>query len=428
MTAAYVVSVSIFLATFVVILTDKVHRTIVAFAGAAVMLLVGMAMGFYSQEEAFHSIDFNTLGLLLGMMILVAMLGRTGAFEYLATLAAKWSGGNPWYLLLFLGGTTTFLSLFLDNVTTIVLIAPVTVLIAELLGISPIPLLMAEALLSDTGGVATLVGDPPNVLIGSAAGFSFNDFLIHLAPIVLVVTLGVLFLLRFLFRKELSEKPQNVEALMMLDEKAALRDRRALVRIVTVLVGVVILFLIAEWLHFTPALVALLGATAALVWVRPDVEKILKDVEWSVLLFFTGLFVAVGGIEASGVLDLVAEPLARLATQNLLLTSVGLLWVSAIMSAIVDNIPFTITMIPIILGLQAEGIYVAPLWWALALGAGFGGNGTPIGSTANIITISVSEKTRTPITTAIWLRTGLPVMIVACIVGTILFILLFSTM
>ena len=428
MTAAYVVSVSIFLATFVVILADKMHRTIVAFAGAAVMLLVGTAMGFYSQEEAFHSIDFNTLGLLLGMMILVAMLGRTGAFEYLATLAAKWSGGNPWYLLLFLGGTTTFLSLFLDNVTTIVLIAPVTVLIAELLGISPIPLLMAEALLSDTGGVATLVGDPPNVLIGSAAGLSFNDFLIHLAPIVLVVTLVVLFLLRFLFRKELSERPQNVKALMMLDEKAVLRDRRALMRIVTVLVGVVILFFVAERLHFTPAFVALLGATAALVWVRPDVEEILKDVEWSVLLFFTGLFVAVGGIEASGVLDLVAEPLARLATQNLLLTSVGLLWVSAIMSAIVDNIPFTITMIPIILGLQAEGIYVAPLWWALALGAGFGGNGTPIGSTANIITISVSEKTRTPITTAIWLRTGLPVMIVACIVGTILFILLFSTM
>ena len=287
---------------------------------------------------------------------------------------------------------------------------------------------MAEALLSDTGGVATLVGDPPNVLIGSASGFSFNDFLIHLAPIVLVVTLFVLFLLRFLFRKELSEKPKNIKALMMLDEKGALRDRGALMRIVTVLVGVVILFFVAERLHFTPAFVALLGATAALVWVRPDVEEMLKDVEWSVLLFFTGLFVAVGGVEASGVLDLIAEPLAKLATQNLLLTSVGLLWVSAIMSAIVDNIPFTITMIPIILGLQAEGIYVAPLWWALALGAGFGGNGTPIGSTANIITISVSEKTRTPITTAIWLRTGLPVMIVACVVGTIMFILMFSTM
>ena len=428
MNSAHIVSVSIFLATFVVILTDKVHRTIVAFAGAAVMLLVGMAMGFYSQEEALHSIDFNTLGLLLGMMILVAMLGRTGGFEYLASLAAKWSGGNPWYLLLLLGGTTTFLSLFLDNVTTIVLIAPVTVLVAELLGISPIPLLMAEALLSDTGGVATLVGDPPNVLIGSAAGFSFNDFLIHLAPIVLVATLAVLFLLRFLFRRELAEKPQNVEALMSLDEKAALRDRQALMRIVIVLAGVVILFFAAEWLHLTPALVALLGATVALVWVRPDVESILKDVEWSVLLFFAGLFVAVGGIEASGVLDLIAEPLASLATRNLLLTSIGLLWVAAIASAIVDNIPFTITMIPIILGLQADGIYVAPLWWALALGAGFGSNGTPIGSTANIVTISVSEKTQTPITTATWMRVGLPIMIIACTVGTILFILTFNNM
>ena len=428
MTAAHVVSVLIFLATFVVLLSEKVHRTIVALAGAAIMVLVGTAMGFYSQEEAFHSIDFNTLALLLGMMILVAMLSRTGFFEYLATLAAKWSGGNPWYLLLFLAGTTTFLSLFLNNVTTIILIGPVTVLVAEILGISPIPLLMAEALLSDTGGVATLVGDPPNMLIGSAAGFSFNDFLIHLAPIVLIATLAILLWLRIAFRKELNEQPQNVEALMTLDQEGVLRDKQTSVRIVIVLVGVILLFFASDRLHFTPGFAALLGAVAALVWVRPDVEEILKDVHLVVLLFFAGLFVTVGGVEASGVLDLLAEPIADLATQNLLLTSIALLWVSAIMSAIVDNIPFTIIMLPVILGLQADGIYVAPLWWALALGAGFGGNGTPIGSTANVVTISISEKTHTPITTAIWLRTGLPAMIVACVVGTVMFVLAFSTM
>jgi Na+/H+ antiporter NhaD/arsenite permease-like protein len=427
-TAAYVVSVSIFLATFVVFLTEKAHRTIVALAGAAVMLLVGMAMGFYSQEQAFHSIDFNTLGLLLGMMILVAMLGRTGAFEYLATVAAKWSGGNPWYLLLLLAGTTTVLSLFLNNVTTIVLIGPVTILVAEILGISPIPLLMAEALLSDTGGVATLIGDPPNVLIGSAAGFSFNDFLVHLAPVVLVACLAILVWLRIAFRKELSETPENIEALMTLDAEGALRDKKSLTRVVIVLGVVILLFFTADRLHLTPALVALLGAIGALVWVRPDVEATLRDVEWSVLLFFAALFVTVGGVEASGVLGLVAEPIANLAEQNLLLTAIALLWISAMMSAIVDNIPFTIIMIPVILELQASGIYTAPLWWALALGAGFGGNGTPIGSTANVIAISISEKTRTPITTATWMRVGLPAMIITCSVGTIMFVLMFSTM
>ena len=392
------------------------------------MVLVGTAMDFYSQEQAFHAIDFNTLGLLLGMMILVAMLSLTGFFEYLATLTAKKSGGNPWYLLLFLGGTTTFLSLFLDNVTTVVLIGPVTVLIAEILAISPIPLLMAEALLSDTGGVATLVGDPPNVLIGSAAGFQFNDFLIHLGPIVLVTTLAVLFLLRVLFRKELSEQPRNIEALMTLDETTAIKDRVALNRILIVLVCVIILFFLEGMSHFKPAFAALLGAAAALLWVRPDVEEVFKNIEWAVLLFFAALFVAVGGVESSGLLGLLAGQISSLANQNLLLTAIILLWFSALASAVIDNIPFTIIMIPLIQQLGDSGLHVAPLWWALALGAGFGGNGTPIGSTANVLVVSISEKTRAPITTAIWTRTGLPAMIVACGVGTILFILTFNTM
>ena len=426
--AAYIVSAFIFTATFAVILSDKIHRTIVAFAGAAAMVLAGMALGFYSQEQAFHAIDFNTLGLLLGMMVLVVMLSQTGFFEYLATLTAKKSGGNPWYLLLLLGGTTAFLSLFLDNVTTVVLIGPVTVLIAEILGISPIPLLMAEALLSDTGGVATLVGDPPNVLIGSAAGFEFNDFVVRLGPIVLITTLAVLFLLRVLFRRELSEQSHNVNALMSLDEKAAIKDRAALPRILIVLAGVIALFFLEGLLNLKPAFAALLGAAAALLWVRPNVEEVFKHIEWSVLLFFAALFVTVGGIEASGLLRLLAGPVAQIAGHNLLLTGVAVLWFSALVSAVVDNIPFTIIMIPVIQQLAVGGVHVTPLWWALALGAGFGGNGTPIGSTANVLIVSISEKTRTPITTAIWMRTGLPAMLVACIVSTLLFILTFGMM
>jgi Na+/H+ antiporter NhaD/arsenite permease-like protein len=407
---------------------EKAHRTIVAMTGASLMVVVGTSMGFYSQEAALASIDFNTLGLLLGMMILVSMLARTGFFEYMATLTAKRSNGNPWHLLLILGTVTTLLSMFLDNVTTIVLIAPVTVLIAEILGISPVPLLMAIALLSDTGGVATLVGDPPNVMIGSAAGLSFNDFLVRLAPIVIVAWLVALLLLRFLFRRELAQKPRNIEALSKLDENAALHDRESLIKILIVLGGVILLFFLHNWLHLQLAFVALLGASVALAWVQPDLDQVLKDVEWSVLLFFAALFVTVGGLQSSGLLNWLAEDITAMASQRLLLTGVVLIWVSALLSAAVDNVPFTIVMIPIIMDLGATGVDITPLWWALALGAGFGGNGTPIGSTANIITITVSEKTASPITARIWMKTGLPVMVATCLVGTILYVLTFRFM
>ena len=426
--SAYLVSALIFIGTFTFILLEKAHRTIVAVTGASLMVVAGIGMGFYSQEAALASVDFNTLGLLLGMMILVSMLARTGFFEYVAILTAKWSKGNPWYLLLILGTVTTVLSMFLDNVTTIVLIAPVTVLIAEILGISPVPLLMATALLSDTGGVATLVGDPPNVMIGSAAGLSFNDFLIHLAPIVLVAWLVVLFLLRFLFRRELAQKPRNVGALAKLDESMALHDRESLIKLLIVLGGVILLFFLHNRLHLKPAFVALLGASVALVWVQPDVDEVLRDVEWSVLLFFAALFVAVGGLQSSGLLNWLAEDITALAGQRLLLTGIILIWVSALLSAAVDNVPFTIVMIPIILDLGATGVNITPLWWALALGAGFGGNGTPIGSTANVVTISVSEKTESPITARIWLKTGMPAMVATCLVATILYVLTFRFM
>lgn len=428
MTTAQVVSSAIFVITFALILMDRIHRTIVAMAGAAVMLAAGMLMGFYSQEQALHAIDFNTLGLLLGMMLLVRILEQTGVFEYLAILTAKASRGNPWFLLVMLGTTTTVLSLFLDNVTTVVLIAPVTILIAELLGINPVPFLIAEALLSNTGGVATLVGDPPNVIIGSAAGFTFGDFLTHTAPVVLVAWPAALLLLRLVFRSELAKPPRNIDGLMRLDENEALHDRASLSKTLIVLGVVILLFFLHGQLHLTPAYIALGGAAAALLWVRPDMDETLPPVEWSVLLFFAALFVAVGGMEASGLLELLAAPIAALAHDNLLVASLLLLWVSAIASAAVDNIPFTIALVPVIQQLGHLGIPTSPLWWALALGAGFGGNATPIGSTANIIVVTVSEKTRTPITPRIWVRSGVPVMIVTCAVGSVLFALFFGWM
>jgi Na+/H+ antiporter NhaD/arsenite permease-like protein len=427
-TAEQLVAIAVFVATFAMILTDRVDRTIVSVTGAAAMVAVGTAMGFYSQEQAVRAIDFNTLGLLVGIMMLAYLLEKTGFFQYLAVLAGKLSRGNPWLLLIMLGSTTTLLSTVVPNVTVIVLVVPVTILIAEILGISPVPLLMAEALLSDTGGVATLVGDPPNVMIASAAGFSFNDFLKHTAPLTLMAWLAALMILRIVFRSELKERPRNVEALMRLDEREALTDPASMKKILIVLLAVILLFFVHGQLGLTPAFIALSGAAAALLWVRTSVEETLRGIEWSILVFFAGLFVSVGGLEASGVLDLLAGAVAGMAQANLLVASIAMLLIAAIVSAVVANIPFTIALIPVIQRLSQLGVATSPLWWALALGAGFGGNGTIIGSASNVVTAALSQKTHTPITSRTWMRAGLPVMIVTCLVASVLFVVFFAWM
>lgn len=428
MTAEQVVASVLFVATFAMVLSDRVDRTIVAMTGGAAMVAMGTVMGFYSQEQALRAVDFNTLGLLLGIMILAFLLEKTGFFQYLAILAGKLSRGDPWLLLIMLGTTTTLLSTVLPNVTIIVLIVPVTILIAEILGTSPVPLLIGEALLSDTGGVATLVGDPPNVMIASAAGFSFNDFLTHTAPLVIIAWLAALIILRIVFRSELRESPKNIEALMRLDELEALTDPAGMRKVLIVLGAVILLFFVQGQLGLTPAFIALGGATAALLWVRPSVEETLKGMEWSILLFFAGLFVTVGGLGAAGVLDLLAGAVAGLAQANLLVASISMLLISAVISAGVANIPFTIALIPVIQRLGRLGVATSPLWWALALGAGFGGNGTIIGSASNVVTVALSEKTRAPITSNIWVRAGLPVMIVTCVVASVLFVVFFAWM
>lgn len=428
MTCIQIIALLIFVVTFGIILSERLHRTIAAMTGAAVMLAVGLALGFYSQEAALAAVDFNTLGLLLGMMILVQLLQQTGFFRYVAILTGKRSAGRPWRLLVILGIATAVLSMFLDNVTTVVLIVPVTILIAEIVGIPAIPLLMAEALLSNVGGVATLVGDPPNVAIGSAAGFTFAAFLTHLAPIVLLAWPAALFVLWIAFRRELAIKPRNIEALLHLNEREALEDPAAMRKILVVLAGVILLFFLEGVLDLQPSTIALGGAAAALLWLRPDVEGMLKQVEWSVLLFFAALFILTGGLEASGVLRLLAAAVVGSAKTHLLAAGLLLLWLAAGLSAVVDNIPFTIAMIPVIQELATLGVPTAPLWWALALGAGLGGNGTPIGATANVITVALSNRTRTPITTRIWLRSGLPVTVVTCIIASLFFVLFFGWM
>lgn len=416
-----VLSSLIFVVSLIVIFSEKMHRSIAAIAGAVCMVGLGNVLGFYSEEAALDAIDFHTLGLLLGMMVLVAMLEPTGFFQYVAVWAARASGGRPIALFVLLGGITTLLSMFLDNVTTVVLLAPVTILICEIVGLNPLPYLMAEALLSDTGGVATLIGDPPNVLISSAAGFSFTDFLIYSLPVVVAAWGAALLLLRYLFRDELSKHPDQAEAVMSLNPVQSLDDPGTAYRVLIILCAAILLFFFHHILHISPSLIAVSAAAVALVWLQPAIDEIFKKVEWSVLIFFSSLFVMVGGLEAAGVFEGIVSWMGHLSGMPPLWFGLSLIWVVAALSAVVDNVPITIALIPVIQGLGETGMHIRPLWWALAFGAGFGGNGTIIGSTANIIVATLSERTRTPITSRLWNRRGLPVMLVTCVIASLLF-------
>ena len=422
---ASILSIVVFLATLILIFTERVNRVIASLVGAVVMVAIGLIFGFYNESLALESIDFNTIGLLLGMMIIVAVLEPTGFFQYLAILVSKRSNGKPLKLLFLLGTITTVVSMFLDNVTTVVLIAPVTILICEILGLNPLPYLMSEAILSNTGGMATLIGDPPNILIGSAAGFSFIDFLTHSLPIVVFLWFVALLILRILFRKELLESPSNLDALEELNPKVALKDARAAKKVIIVVGITVVFFLLEEMLHIRPALVGLGASALALIWVQPSIQDTLKRVHWDVLVFFGALFVLIGGLEATGVMRSLVELIAHAKNMPPVVFGLILLWGVAILSALVDNVPITIALIPVIQGLGAAGMDINPLWWALVFGAGLGGNGTIIGSTANIVVTSVSDKTETPITPKIWNKYGLPVMLGTCLVASVLYLIFF---
>jgi Na+/H+ antiporter NhaD/arsenite permease-like protein len=418
-----IIAAAVFLVCLTVIFAEKIHRTTIAIAGAILMVAVGRILGFYSEPAAIAAVDFNTLGLLLGMMILVAMLEPTGFFQFLAVWAGRISKGEPVRLLVLLGLVTTVLSMFLDNVTTVVLVAPVTILICEILGAPPVPFLMTEALLANTGGVATLIGDPPNILIASAAGLTFNDFLVNSLPLIVVVWIVALGLLRFLFRKELAEKSVNAVAVEKLNPAEALDDPKTARRILSVLGAAIVLFFFEDLLGMSPAFIAISAASIAMIWVQPPMKQMLERIEWNVLLFFAALFVLVGGLEAAGVLGVLADLVTQLQGIPPVWFGLAMIWIIALLSALVDNIPITIALIPVIQQLGQNGMDVAPLWWALAFGAGLGGNGTIVGSTANIIVVSLSERTHTPITSKLWNKRGLPVMLATCAVISILYAL-----
>ena len=442
MTPDAILVLLIFIISFVLILGEYVHRTLAAWGGALLMLAVGKIYGTLdwcsghgSQDcnnNLFTAIDFNVIGLLMGMMVFAAMLEISGFFEFLAVKATKLSKGDPWMLIVYLGTFTTLISVVIDNVTAIILIAPITIKICDKIKISAIPPLIAEAILSDTGGVATLVGDPPNVMIASATGFTFNSFIEHLTPLTFfawVITLGYM---RYYYRDWIKTKPKHVEDVLAENEWDMIRDRTMMNRTLMALAGTIVLFSLHELLHLDLEIsaIALGGAGLAMMLCLPDVNKVIERIEWTALIFFGGLFVMVGGLEHMGHLEAIAFWIFDNFADDPVMLAVMVIWVSAFSSAIVDNIPFCAAMIPVIykLGELSEDINTVPLFWALAMGCGFGGNATPIGSSANVMTISISERGGHKITTAEWMRVGLPVMLITCVVATIFMYLFYDTL
>ena len=418
--------------SFIFIFTETVHgfhRSKVAMAGAGVMILVGQYYGFYTPDEAFQAIDWNVIFLLASMMAIVSIMITSGGFERLAAQIGKFAKGRQFLLMAIMGTAVTLLSLLLDNVTTVVIFGPLIVLIAQKMKVTPIPYLMAAALLSDTGGVATLVGDPPNLMIGSAVGISFMTFVSKLGVIVFVAWIVTLFALRFLCRKDLSKIPTGT-----FEEEIPYKDKSLWLKACVVLGILVVLFIIHDVIHWQPWMVAGAGfIILVLIAKNLEMEKIMKEVEMPLLIFFISLFIIVGGVEQSHFLQYLGQFIVEFVKEDLLLATIILMWGSAIMSAAIDNIPFTAAMIPILLSLEAQGIDITPLWWALALGVGMGGNGTHIGSTANVYIVTVSErlakKENNPdlaITPYKWATIGLPIMILTLLVCTIIMYFFFD--
>ena len=423
MISNYIIALVIFSSTFYFIISGKLDRTIASFVGALVMIGAGLILGFYSQDQAFHAVDFNMMGLLIGMMVIVSTCKKTGFFSYIAIKTAKASKGSPLRLMIMLGVITAVLSMLLDNVTTIILIIPITILIADILGISPLPILIAEIVMSNVGGVGTMIGDPPNMMIASAANFTFNDFIVHLLPIVVLTMALSLFVLSFIFRKDFMKKPRDFAPILEIDERAAIKDRASLHKVILSLCIVFVLFIVQKKLHLHHSFIALIGAGIVLTLVRPNIEEVMRDIEWPILIFFGSLFVLIGGLERTGILNLVAEKVVTLASINFNLAKISILWTSALFASLVDRIPFTTAMIPIIKHVGELGFNVESLWWVLALGVGFGGNGTPIGSIVGVVGLAMSEKTNAPIDFKLWIKTATIVMLV-----TIAFVSLLITL
>lgn len=415
MSPLFWVAVGVFLASYVIIISERLHRTVVALTGAMLMILLGIV----HQEEAIAGVDFNTLGLLIGMMVIVGIAKDSGMFQYVAIWVSRLGRGKPVQIFLLLGLTVALFSALLDNVTTVLLMVPVTFVIANNLKLNPKPFLIGTIMLSNVGGTATLIGDPPNILIGSAANLSFNDFLIHLAPISLVVTGVTLLMLWWWYRKSLIRHDGAAEAIMAFRPAEAITDKKLLIKSLIVIGLVLAGFITHSLTHLEGATIALAGAALMFLLTLNDPEHHLKEVEWTTIFFFTGLFVLVTGLEHVGAIRMMAESLLEVTGGDQTATTLIVLWGSAVLSAIVDNIPFVATMIPLIQDIGTlSGLALGPLWWALALGADMGGNATIVGASANVVVSGIAHREGHAIRFVEYMKVAAPLTFVALLLCT----------
>ncbi|WP_432406408.1 SLC13 family permease [Wukongibacter sp. M2B1] len=415
-------AVLIFTLTYTAIISEKINRTAIAIFGAVLMIVSQVI----SQEHAFGIIDFNTIGLLIGMMIIVNILKKTGVFQYVAIRTAKIAKGDPWKIIVSFSVITAISSALLDNVTTILLIAPVTFVITDTLEMNPIPFLIPEVIAANVGGTATLIGDPPNIMIGGATGLGFMDFLINLAPVVIIIFVITIFILKIIYGKSLKVDEKNRMKIFEFDEAKTIKDRRLLIKSLTVLSLTIIGFALHQFVGLESATVALFGGSFLLLISKIEPEEILIEIEWTTIFFFIGLFILVGSLEEVGIIEILARKMMELTGGNLFMTTIFVLWLSAIASAFLDNIPFVATMIPLIKNVAAiSGMNVGPLWWALALGACLGGNGTLVGASANVIVGGMLEKNGHKLSFLNFMKVGFPLMLISVIISTVYLIIFY---
>lgn len=416
-----IIAICIFSLVMLAIISEKINRAVAAMTGALLMVIFNIV----SFEHGLSHIDFNTIGVLIGMMLFVSVVKNSGLFEYIAILSAKKSKGNPWKIMLCFILLTAILSAVLDNVTTVLLIGPMTIVITQILKINPVPFLITQILASNIGRTATLIGDPPNIMIGSAANLSFIDFVINLGPIVIIILFFTIICFRFMFKKHLYVDDKYKEEILKLDESKAIKDKPLLIKSIIMIILILLGFVLHNIIHIESSIIALTGATVMMFIGKQDVDEILSSIEWSTIAFFGGLFVIVGGLVEVGIIDFIASYLIDATSGNLALTMLVILWLSAIISSFLDNIPFVATLIPLILTMQAQGVDVTPIWWATSLGACLGGNGTLIGASANIVLSNVGDKNGYPISFKSYFKIGFPLMLLSIVISTFYLLICF---
>lgn len=398
-----------------VIISEKLHRAVVAVAGAIILVLLGVL----NLETSVSYIDYNTIGLLIGMMLFVAVVKHSGLFEYLAVKSAKIAKGDPWRMMIIFIVITALLSGLLDNVTTVLLVGPMTFAITKEMGLNPVPYIFTQILASNIGGTATLIGDPPNIMIGSATGLTFMDFLVNDGLIIIFVLIATIIGFYFVYGKKLNATPEAMAKVMALDEKALIKDKALLIKSIILIILIVAAFVLHSVIHVESSIIALAGASIMMIIGRQSFETIVQDVEWPTIIFFVALFIVVGGMQETGVIDMFADVIIDATGGRTVLTMLIILWVSALLSSTLDNIPFVAAMIPLIAAMGDAGMDVMPLWWALSLGACLGGNGTIIGASANVVLTGVSAKHGYPITYMQFLKIGFPMMIMSIVICTV---------